>query len=102
MIIEEIVLVRIRQSAMGPVNLLINSFLIKKILPKSSYCGPSSCLGVFLELFECMKGKDIIPANLLPDDEEGKVIQFSSICTTCAERIAGRNHPLQILVNVSL
>jgi len=103
MIIEEIVLIRIRQSAMGPVYYLVmDSFLIKKILPKSSYCGPSSCLGGFLELFDCMRGKDIIPANLSPDDEEGKGIQFGSIGTTCAERIAGGNHPLQILINVSL
>jgi hypothetical protein len=47
-----------------------------------------------LEVFECIKGKDIIPANLLPDDEEEKVVQFISIHITCVERIAVGKHPL--------
>jgi hypothetical protein len=48
-----------------------------------------------------MKGKDIIPVNLLPDYEQDKAVQFISVCLTCAEGIAGGKHPLQVLVNVS-
>jgi hypothetical protein len=55
-----------------------------------------------LEFFDRIKGKDIIPVNLLPEYEEEKAVQFISIGITCAERISGGNHPLQVLVNVSL
>jgi len=96
----QVVFERIRQPAMRWVYGMVDSLLVTKIPPQSSYPGPRGCVGIVLERFEALKGKDIPPANALPEYEQDKAVQLLSIGTTGAERIAGGKHPLQVLVDV--
>jgi hypothetical protein len=74
---------------------LTDSLLVTKIPPPSSYPGPRGCVGIVLECFEALKGKDIPPANVLPEYEQDKAVQLLSIGTTAAERIAGGDFRLR-------